>query len=84
MNKSEFIEELKNATSYSEEKCIIINDILENNFIIGKKGKEKIVESFKEKLSISDEIADELYNACINILGSEIKEKLKHPFKSQD
>ena len=69
MNKSEFIKELSKQTGYDEEKCIVINSIVEDTFIIGKKNKDKMIE---------------LYETVISIIGSELKNKLKHPFKSQD
>ena len=56
---------------------------MESHFIIGKKGKEQIINDFKENLSLSDEEADTLYNTCMDIIGNEVKDKLKHPFKSQ-
>lgn len=84
MNKSEFISKLTKQTEYDEEKCILINDIIEDTFIIGKKNKEKMIEKFKNQLSINEKEANKLYELVINILGSEIKNKLKHPFKSQD
>lgn len=43
MNKKEVIKKLGEVTNLSEEKCIIINDILEEHFIIGKNNKEKII-----------------------------------------
>ena len=43
MNKSEFIKELSKQTSYNEERCNTINNIVEDTFIIGKKNKEKIM-----------------------------------------
>ena len=84
MNKKEFIEELKKQTGLSEEKCIIINDVLENNFLIGKKNKDKIIIELKDKLQINEEEANEIYNTTSQIFASEIKEKIKHPFKSKD
>lgn len=84
MNKSEFISKLTKQTEYDEEKCILINDIIEDTFIIGKKNKEKMIEKFKNQLSINEKEANKLYELVINILSSEIKNKLKHPFKSKD
>ena len=84
MNKKEFIEELKKQTGLSEEKCIIINDVLENNFLIGKKNKDKIIIELKDKLKINEEEADKIYNITSEIFVSEIKEKIKHPFKNKD
>ena len=76
MNKSEFIKELSKQTSYNEERCNTINNIVEDTFIIGKKNKEKIIEKFEKQINL-DEIV-------MRIIGTEIKNKLKHPFKSQD
>lgn len=54
MNKSEFIKELSKQTSYNEERCNTINNIVEDTFIIGKKNKEKIIENqVLKKTSIS-------------------------------
>lgn len=68
MNKTDFIKKLQEKTDYSEQKCILINDILENHFIIGRNNKEKIKKDFVEKLDITEEEADDLYNVCAEIL----------------
>lgn len=39
MNKKGFINTLQKELNYNEDKCIIINDILENTFLLGKKIK---------------------------------------------
>ena len=84
MNKKEFIEELSKQTGYDEEKCNLINSIIEDTFIIGKKNKEKMIEIFEKELNFDEIEANKLYEIVMNILGTEIKNKLKHPFKSQD
>ncbi len=84
MNKSEFIKELSKQTGYDEEKCIVINSIVEDTFIIGKKNKDKMIEKFEEQISLDENEANKLYETVISIIGSELKNKLKHPFKSQD
>lgn len=81
MNKTEFIKELSNKTGYNEEKCLQINNIIEDTFLIGKKNKEKMVNDFKNKLNINEEEANKIYETAMNIISSEIKNKLKHPFK---
>ncbi len=43
MNKKEFISELSKRLSYPKEKCFTINDILESNFFVSKKNKDKII-----------------------------------------
>ena len=84
MNKSEFIKELSKQTGYDEEKCIVINSIVEDTFIIGKKNKDKMIEKFEEQISLDENEANKLYETVISIIGSELKNKLKHPFKSQN
>lgn len=83
MNKKEFLKTLELKTGYNEEKCILINDVLENNSLIGKKNKEKVVNDLIEKC-FSKEEAEKIYEICSKIIVSEIKEKIKHPFKSLD
>lgn len=83
MNKKEFVKALQTKTNYDEEKCILINNILEKHFLIGKKNKEEIVNEIKEKLNISSNEADEIYNISIGIITKELKEVIKHPFKSK-
>lgn len=81
MNKTEFIKELSNKTGYNEDMCLQINNIIEDTFLIGKKNKEKMVNDFKNKLNINEEEANKIYETAMNIISSEIKNKLKHPFK---
>lgn len=44
MNKEKFVSELSKQLNYSIEKCHIINNILENNFVLSKKSKAKIID----------------------------------------
>ncbi len=83
MNRKTYIDKLIKTTGYDREKCIIINDILESHFIVGKHNKEKIINDFKKQLEIDDKSADILYNKSVNILGTELKNKIRHPFKSK-
>lgn len=80
MNKKEVIKKLGEVTNLSEEKCIIINDILEEHFIIGKNNKEKIISDISEKLETIREESENIYELAMSIIGSGIKDKLKHPF----
>ncbi len=84
MNKNGFISELAKQLSYSKEKCIIINDILESNFFISKKNKDKIIDEFMQILNASNEEAIKIYDTSVKIIKDEVKNKLKHPFKNQD
>lgn len=84
MNKKDFIEKLSKKTNYDEEKCNLINSIIEDTFIVGKKSKEKMIAEFKEKLKIEEQEANKIYEIVMQIIGTGIKDKLKHPFKNQD
>lgn len=83
MNKEKFIKELESVTGLDNELCVIINDILESNFIVGKKNKEKIVSDISEKLEITTDESEKIYESAMQVLGNGLKDKLKHPFGSQ-
>lgn len=84
MNKEQFIKELEKETGLDNNQCIIINNIMENHFIIGRKNKEEIIADLEEQLKITKDEAEKIYDSAMTILGDGIKDKLKHPFKSQD
>ena len=84
MNKSGFIEELVKQTKRSQKDCIVIADCMDDHFFVGKRNKEKIIADLIDKLDIDSEEADEIYTISCNIITTELKRKLKHPFKSKD
>lgn len=84
MNKTGFIKEISKQTGYDEERCVLINNVIENYFILGKKNKEKIIQDLKIKASLNEDEAENVYDIIIKIIGTEIKNKLKHPFKSNN
>ncbi len=84
MNKNGFIKELSKQTGYDEEKCILINNVIENYFIFGRKNKDKIIKDLQIKASLNEDDSENVYNISIKIITGEIKNKLKHPFKNQN
>ncbi len=84
MNKEKFIKKLENVTGLDNNKCTIINSILEDHFLLGKGNKEKIINDIILKLQMDNEQAEKIYESAMSIIGTGIKDKLKHPFKSQD
>lgn len=84
MNKSGFVKELSKQTGYNEEKCTLINNVIENYFIFGRKNKLKIIKDLQIKTSLSEDDAENVYDITIKIITGGIKDKLKHPFKSQN
>ena len=84
MNKKEFIKSLSSRTNLSETNAILVNTILENNFFISKKNKDKIISEIVIQLGINIDEATNIYNTSIEIINEEIKNKLKHPFGSEN
>ncbi len=84
MNKTKFIETLAKELNCDIEYSRRINDILEENPLIGKKNKEKTVNTFIVELNIDKEEAEKIYEVACSIASSAIKEKIKHPFRNLD
>ena len=80
MNKEKFLKELANKTGLGEEKCSLINGVIEDTFLVGIKNKEKMIDLFKEKLNIGKDEAENIYEVSMGILSSEVVNKIKHPF----
>ena len=81
MNKTGFIEKLKEVLNIDENTAVIINNILENNNIFGRKNKDKIINEMMDALKIDLEKAKEIYEKVMEIISSAIKNKIKHPFR---
>jgi hypothetical protein len=43
-----------------------------------------MINEFKEKLNVSESDANNIYTVFMDIIGFCIKDKLKHPFRSQN
>ena len=82
-NKTALLVELKERLNVSEEECIIINSVIEDTFIFGKKNKIKMIKGFMEKLNVSEDRAEEIYFTFKDIFKSRVKYKIRHPFKSK-
>lgn len=82
MNNTGFINELSKQLSFPPEKCNIINNILEENFFISKKNRGKIIDELMKQLNVSQADAENIYGVSVKIFNNEVKNKLKHPFKS--
>lgn len=81
MNKKEFTRQLSQRIDYPLEKCGIINDILDEYFLIGKNNKKKIIRELIISLKIEEIEANMIYETSIEIITKSIRNKLKHPFK---
>ena len=81
MNKTKFIEVLSERLNCDLDYSRKINDVLEENPLIGKKNKEKTISELMIELQIEKEEAEKIYETACSIASTAIKEKLKHPFK---
>lgn len=84
MNKTEFIKELAKLTSCTSEECIVINEVMESHFVFSSKNKDEIVADIMNRLSFSSEKASDVYEKAMQLIKGTAKDKLKHPFRSQD
>lgn len=49
-----------------------------------KMKKDKIIQDLQRKASLREDDAENVYDISIKIITREIKNKLKHPFRSQN
>ncbi len=84
MNNKGFINELSKQLLLTEEKCIVINEILEDNFFISKKSKPKIIDELMNRLDINRDSAENIYDVSVRVFNGELKNKLRHPFGNKD
>lgn len=78
------MKELEKVTGLDTNQCTILNNILENHFLLGKNNKEKIINDVMLQLQMTREEAEEIYEKVMSVIGMGIKDKLKHPFKNQE
>lgn len=83
-NKRALLVELKERLNVSENDCVIINNIVEETSLFGKKNKNKMINGFISQLDVSEERAEEIYNTFMDIFKGRIKYKLLHPFGNYD
>ena len=84
MGKREFIEKISEELDYDKDKSTLINSIVEDTFFIDKTNKDEMISRFVSELNVGEEEAERIYGTVMNIMGSEIKNKIKHPFKDLD
>jgi len=80
MNKESVKKAIKEKVKLDDSKIDAICDVLDNNFIIGKGNKEKIISAIVSKTGIDEKTADNVYNQAMSVITGGIKDKLKNPF----
>lgn len=68
MNKDKIINELIEKTRKTNEECNVTFEILEKSHIVGRKNKEKIKAEFMNKLNITEDEANEIYNISMELI----------------
>lgn len=82
MNKTDVINEIKKRLNVDDTIAAKINEVAESNFLVGKVNKEKMLKMLCEKINVSEEEADKIYNTIMDIIGSGLKDKILNPFKN--
>lgn len=80
MNAEDFISELVKQTDLDASQAANVNEIFEGTSLIGNANKDKITGLIVEKLGVSEEQADQIYNAAMGILKDAVVDKI-NPFK---
>ena len=84
MNKRQFINKIHEELKIDLDKCEIINSIFEDTFIFDRNNKDIICSNLIERLNISIEEANTIYEKVMNIINNAIKDNIKHPFRKVD
>lgn len=84
MRKHDFIEALSEKASITLEQAEVVNTIVESHSIIGKNSKRMVEAEIAESLNVDSEEAVRISDIASGILATALKEKLKHPFGSND
>ena len=76
MNRKELFEKLKKELKLDDEMVKKIGNIFDNNFIIGKNNKEKIIDELINKVNVDKKTANTIYNKFVSVVESGIKNKM--------
>lgn len=84
MNKTGFIMQIAEILNITEEQAALVDGIVEAHPIIGKNSKLAVIAEIKEKLGTDDETAKQISDTVSELIGSNIRNKLLHPFGGND
>lgn len=82
MNKEYVLNKINEELNLSEDKLAILDSILDENSLIGKTNKEKMINEFVSKLDVTTEEAEKYYETVSKVIMTAIKHKITHPFGS--
>lgn len=84
MRKHDFISTLEQQANITNEQATAVNEIIESHSIIGKNSKRKVEAEIAETLNVDMEEAVRISDIASGIIATALKDKLKHPFGSND
>ena len=76
--------QLAERLNITEEQAALVDGIVEAHPIIGKNSKLAVIAEIKEKLGTDDETAKQISDTVSELIGSNIRNKLLHPFGGND
>ena len=84
MNKTGFIMQLAEKLNITEEQAATVDEIVKAHHIVGKNSKHAVIAEIKEKLGTDDETAKQISDTASELIASNIRNKLLHPFGGND
>lgn len=76
--------QLAEKLNITEEQAAQVDEIIETHPIIGKNSKLAVIAEIKEKLGTDDETAKQISDTASELIASNIRNKLLHPFGGND
>ena len=84
MNKTGFIMQLADRLNITEEQAAQEDEIIEDHHIVGRNSKLAGIAEINDKLGTDDETAKQISDTASELIASNIRNKLLHPFGGND
>ena len=84
MNKRYYVKQLSEKLNIDQTEARRIADVIDDCALIGRKNKDNTISTFMERLNVTKEEANKLYNVSVEIIKDNIINKIKHPFKKDN
>ena len=84
MNNQQVMKKVNDELKLDDKSLLTFSNIVNDIPVVGKSNKDKIIKEFVKQLDVDESIAEHYYEVFYEIITTAIKDKLKHPFKSQD
>lgn len=71
VNRAYLAQRLQEVTGMSKEECIVVMNVFENGFLLGKQSREELAGEVMSRLTMSEDKASRAYDEYISIVMSE-------------